>query len=64
MNANRKNGGLNGSRTAGLVSILTVTLRQIFARSVEAETISLEPLPDYPVGLWENADMWQRRSIR
>jgi len=64
MNANRKNGGLSGSRMAGLISVVTIALRQMFTQGPVAETISSKPVPECPVGLWENADIWRRSTIR
>lgn len=65
MNENWKNSGLRGSRALGIVAIITLTLKHAFSKGGEVrEASGPSPAPAYPVGLWENADMWQRRSLR
>lgn len=65
MNANKKNAELRGSRIVGTVAVVSLTLRRAFSKEDEVrESRISSPSPDFAAGLWENAYMWQRRSIR
>ncbi len=65
MNANKKSSGLRNSGTLGVIGMVTLTLKNVFSRREEAhDVLEQAHVPEYPVGLWENVDMWQRRSIR
>ena len=47
-----------------MLGTVTFALKQAFSEEHAVETLGHISLPDYPIGLWENADMWQRRSLR